>query len=125
MTQIAQQVEIAMLNTINVIYGQHAARIHHVLMGREIVIITQIVKEHFSVAMTIVQVDQQEWTAAQMMVIEIFVFTCGEAMQVYKSSFSSFSFSSILQKMSLRSNITIKDTIVDILHHDSDQCDHL
>ena len=57
------------------------------------------------------------------------LFTCGEAMQVYKSSFffssfSSFSFS-ILQKMSLRSKITIKDTIVDILHHDSDQCDHL
>ena len=45
-------------------------------------------------------------------------------MQVYKSSFSSF-FSSNLQKMSLRSKITIKDTIVDILDHDSDQCDHL
>ena len=52
-------------------------------------------------------------------------------MQVYKSSFFfffsfSFSFSfSNLQKMSLRSKITIKDTIVDILDHDSDQCDHL
>ena len=45
------------------------------LMGREIVIITLIVKEHFSVAMTIVQVDQQDWTAAQMMVIEIFCFS--------------------------------------------------
>ena len=41
--------------------GPIAARIHLVLMGREIVIITLIVKEHFSVAMTIVQVDQQEW----------------------------------------------------------------
>ena len=61
MIQIAQQVEIAMLNTINVIYGQSAARIHLVLMGREIVIITRIVREHLSVAMTIVQVDQQEW----------------------------------------------------------------
>ena len=47
-------------------------------------------------------------------------------MQVYKSSFSSFFFFfSNLQKMSLRSKITIKDTIVDILDHDSDQCDHL
>ena len=48
--------------------------IHLVLMGREIVIITRIAREHLSVAMTIVQVDQQEWTAAQMMVIGIFVF---------------------------------------------------
>ena len=42
---------------------------------REIVIITLIVKEHFSVAMTTVQVDRQEWTAAHMMVIEICYFT--------------------------------------------------
>ena len=38
--------------------GQSAARIHHVQMGREIVIITWIVEECFSVAMTIVQMDQ-------------------------------------------------------------------
>ena len=63
-----------MLNTINVIYGQNAARISHVLMGRVIAIITLIVKEHFSAAMTIVQVDQQEWTAVQMMVMKTFVF---------------------------------------------------
>ena len=44
------------------------------LMGREIVIITLTAQEHFSVAMTIVQVDQKEWTAAQMMVIENFSF---------------------------------------------------
>ena len=44
------------------------------LMGREIVIIILIVMEHFSVAMTIVQVDQQEWTAVQTKVIENFVF---------------------------------------------------
>ena len=80
MTLIAQQVENAILNTINAVWtltlliGQDAARVHLVLMGREIVIITRIVREHFSVAMTIVQVDQQEWTAAQMMVIEIFSF---------------------------------------------------
>ena len=79
MIQIAQQVEIAMLNTINVIYGQSAARIHLVQMGREIVIITQIVKEHFSVAMTIVQVDQVEWTAAQMMVFDIFLSLAHDA----------------------------------------------
>ena len=41
--------------------GQTAAREYHVLMGREIVIFTLIVKEHFSVAMTIVQMDPQEW----------------------------------------------------------------
>ena len=44
--------------------GPSAARLHLVLMGREIVIITQTVKEHFSVALTMVQVDQLEWTAA-------------------------------------------------------------
>ena len=76
------------LTSINVdwiptaLIGQIAARIHLVLMGREIVIITLIVMEPFSVAMTIVQVDQQEWTAVQMMVIEILVFTCGKATQV-------------------------------------------
>ena len=57
----------ATLTSINVdwiptaLIGPTAARIHLVLMGREIVIITRIVKEHFSVAMIIVQVDQQEW----------------------------------------------------------------
>ena len=56
-----------------VLIGQIAPRIPHVLMEREIVTITLIVKEHFSVAMTIVQVDQQEWTAAQMMVIYIHI----------------------------------------------------
>ena len=67
----------ATLTSINVDWiptapiGQSATRIHHVLMGREIVIITWIVREHFSVAMTIVQVDQQEWTAVQMMVMHI------------------------------------------------------
>ena len=45
-------------------HGPTAARPHLVLVEREIVISTQIVKEHCSVAMTIVQVDQQEWTAA-------------------------------------------------------------
>ena len=54
--------------------GPSAVRIPHVLMVREIVIITLIVKEHFSVAMTTVQVDRQEWTAAHMMVIEICYF---------------------------------------------------
>ena len=59
------------------------------------------------------------------------VFTCGEAMQVNKSSFffsfsfSSFSFSSILLKLSLRSKITIKVFIVDVLDHNSGKCDHL
>ena len=68
----------ATLTSINVDWiptapiGQSAARIHLVLMGREIVIITLIVKEHSSAAMTIVQVDQQEWTAVQMMVIRIY-----------------------------------------------------
>ena len=33
-------------------------------MEREIVISTQIVRENSSVAMIIVQMDQQEWTAA-------------------------------------------------------------
>ena len=67
----------ATLTSINVDWiptapiGQSAARIHLVLMGREIVIITRIVREHFSVAMTIVQVDQQEWTAVQMTVMQI------------------------------------------------------
>ena len=74
MTRSAQQVGNAMLNTIDVIYGQRAARIHYVLMGRGIAIITRIVREHFSVAMTTVQVDQQEWTAVQMMVMKTFVF---------------------------------------------------
>ena len=41
--------------------GLIAARKHHVLMEKEIVIITLIVREHFYVAMTIVQVDQQVW----------------------------------------------------------------
>ena len=63
MVTLTAQVENAMLNTINVIYGQSAARIHLVLMGREIVIITLIVKEHFSVALTTVQEDQPAWTA--------------------------------------------------------------
>ena len=44
--------------------GPSAAWIHLVLMGTEIVIITQTVMGFFSVAMTIVQVDQLEWTAA-------------------------------------------------------------
>ena len=48
-------------------------------MGREIVIITWTVKEHFSVAMTIVQVDQVEWTAAQMMVFDIFLSLAHDA----------------------------------------------
>ena len=52
--------------------GPSAVRLHLVLTGREIVIITRIVMEDFSVALTIVQVDQQEWTAAQMMVFKIF-----------------------------------------------------
>ena len=70
----------ATLTSINVDWiptapiGPIAARIHLVLMGREIVIITLIVREHFFAAMTIAQVEQEEWTAAQMMVIEIFVF---------------------------------------------------
>ena len=68
------QVEIATWNTTNVTYGLTAARMPLALMGKDIVMITPIVTEHSSVAMTIVQVDQQEWTAAQMMVIEIFVF---------------------------------------------------
>ena len=46
------------------------------------------------------------------------IFTCGEAMQVYKSSF--FFFFSNLPKMSLGSKITIEDTIVGVLDHDSD-----
>ena len=59
----------ATLTSINVDWiptapiGLIAARLHLALMGREIVIITRIVKEHFSAAMTIVQVDQQDWTA--------------------------------------------------------------
>ena len=53
------------------------------------------------------------------------IFTCGEAMQVNKSSFfSSFSFS-ILLKLSLRSKITIKVFIADVLDHNSGKCDHL
>ena len=52
------------------------------------------------------------------------VFTCGEAMQVNKSSFFSSSFS-ILLKLSLRSKITIKVFIVDVLDHNSGKCDHL
>ena len=70
----------ATLTSINVDWiptaptGPSAARIHNVMMGREIVIITRIVREHFFVAMTTVQVDQQEWTAVQTKVIENFVF---------------------------------------------------
>ena len=44
--------------------GRGAARIQYVLMGREIVMITLIVKELFSAAMAIAQMDQQEWTVA-------------------------------------------------------------
>ena len=62
------QVEIATWNTTNVTYGLTAAQMPLALMGKDIVMITPIVTEHSSVAMTIVQVDQQEWTAAQMMV---------------------------------------------------------
>ena len=54
--------------------GPSAVKAHPVLMGREIVMVILIVKEHFSVAMTTVQVDRQEWTAAHMMVIEICYF---------------------------------------------------
>ena len=57
-----------------VLIGQSAAKPPGVLMGKVIVIITLIVKEHSSVAMTIVQVDQLEWTAAQMMVIGVCSF---------------------------------------------------
>ena len=39
-------------------------------MERAIVMITLNVKEHFSVAITTVQVGPQEWTAVQKMVIE-------------------------------------------------------
>ena len=62
------------------------------------------------------------------------VFTCGEAMQVNKSSFffsfsfSSFSFSfsfSSLLNMNFRSKITIKVIIDDVHDLDGDQCDHL
>ena len=76
MTLIAQQVKNAILNSINAFCGirQSATRIHLVLMGKEIVIITLTVREAFSVVMTIVQVAQQEWTAVQMMVTEIFKY---------------------------------------------------
>ena len=43
-------------------------------MEREIVIFTRIVREHLSVPMAIVQVDQREWTAVQVMVIESVVY---------------------------------------------------
>ena len=44
--------------------GPIVVKILHAIKGREIVIFTLIVKEHFSAALTIVQVDQLEWTAA-------------------------------------------------------------
>ena len=56
--------------------GPSATRILHVLMGKETAMMTLIVREHYSVAMTIVQMatNQQEWTAVRK-VSEIFVFT--------------------------------------------------
>ena len=73
MTLIAW-IKNATLKSINVdwiptaLIGLSAAQFHLVLMGREIVIITLTVQEHLSVAMIIVLVDQQEWTAAQMVI---------------------------------------------------------
>ena len=49
--------------------GPSAVRTPLVQMRREIVISTQTVREHFSVAITIVLVDKKEWTAVQMMVM--------------------------------------------------------
>ena len=51
--------------------GPSVARVHHVPKGKETVIITLNAREHYSVAMTIVKVDQQEWTAAQMLVRKV------------------------------------------------------
>ena len=45
--------------------GPIVVKIIRAIKGREIVTIILIVKEHFSAALTIVQVDQLEWTAAQ------------------------------------------------------------
>ena len=58
--------------TPTVLHGPTAARPHLVLVGREIVISTQIVRELFSAAMIIVQVDQQEWIAANMVLQIVF-----------------------------------------------------
>ena len=57
---LTASIKNATKNTVNVdliptvLIGPSAARIYHVLMGKETVIITLIVKEHFSVGMTIV-----------------------------------------------------------------------
>ena len=51
--------------TPTALIGQSAARIPLVPMGREIVIITPIVRDHYFVAMTIVRMDQLEWTAVK------------------------------------------------------------
>ena len=54
------------------------------MKGKGIVINILIVKECFSVAMTIVQVDQREWTAVQMMVNEIcFIYSLIRMSDVY------------------------------------------
>ena len=52
--------------------GPSAPRNLHVLRGREIVIISQTVRELCFVVKIIVLVDQQEWTVVQMMVSKIF-----------------------------------------------------
>ena len=44
--------------------GPIVVKIFCAIKGREIVMFTLIVKEHFSAVLTIVQVDQLEWTAA-------------------------------------------------------------
>ena len=75
MTLIAQ-VENAMLKTINAVWtltlliGLGAVNILHVLIEKEIVTITLIVKEHYSVAITTVQMDHQGWIVVRWKYIE-------------------------------------------------------
>ena len=70
MTLIASTKNAA-LTKINVdwiptaLIGPIVVTILHAIEVKEIVTITLIVMEHFSAAVTIVQVDQLEWTAAQ------------------------------------------------------------
>ena len=77
MVTLIAQVENAILSKItadltqSLLIGQDVTTVHNVPMGKEIVIITMIVKEHLYVAIIIVQMDQQEWTAVQMKVILI------------------------------------------------------
>ena len=79
MITLTAQVENVRMRAINVFWtlilltGPSAAKIHCVLMGKEIVITTLIVREDYSVEKTIVQTGKQEWTAVKhTLVIEVF-----------------------------------------------------